>query len=288
MIDYRSRSDEQHGYQYNLEGYAPAAPPYRALLPEGAATFLVTDSLMRLTNPSARLARPAGSSSFQHVLTEFGFHPEWLGGVSDATEAELLKAKILLRAGLLYLNKGLSALWFFADIGGGGPLGWDLVPESVASLNTYPAHPDAYMTPAMRALRNTVSLFRASAPLSSPRELGIEVGAADGNGGGIAFLGDPQHPNLTYQDILTLLPFQTDDRTFVVAAYVMSRNILGELPASTFVTRISNVNGVTAQVTYLDPISGAAVPVEVVERTPSSLTVALTVTDYPYLLEIRD
>jgi hypothetical protein len=52
--------------------------------------------------------------------------------------------------------------------------------------------------------------------------------------------------------------------------------------------RITNVNGQEARVQYVDPMSGASLPVDVIERSDNSLTVSLPVVDYPRLLRIQE
>jgi hypothetical protein len=287
FLNYQSNADEQYGMANNFEGYAPASPPYRVVMPETAGTYLKTESLARLINPAARNARPPGSPSFAHFMTEFGLSPGEYG-VADPEEGQLLKAKTLLRAAFFWLNKGLEALWFFEDVGDGDPLSFDLVPESVTTLSQNPPNPDAYMTPALLALRNAFRLLAGTQSVAATRELTIEAGAADGERGGIVFTGNGSHPALTYQDVLAVLPFQVDDRTFVLATYIMSRNILDPVPPVSFDVRISGLNGTEAQVRYVDPISGQDVPVQIIDRSDSSLTLSLPVVDYPYVLRIEE
>ena len=66
------------------------------------------------------------------------------------------------------------------------------------------------------------------------------------------FPGTTTHPPLTYQDVLAVLPFQVDARTFVLATYVMSRNILESFQPVSFDVRISGLNGTDAQLRYVD------------------------------------
>jgi hypothetical protein len=286
FIDYRSIEDEQIGFQENLEGFAPAAPPYRALMPEGAGMYLKTESLARLLNPGERHVRPPDSPSFDHYMTEYGFNPPEFGAENEA-QGQIAKAKTLLRGSMFWLNKGLKALWFFADIH--GDVGaYDLLPDWAADLGAYPADPDSVLTLPLRALRNAAAMFEGATPISSARQLSLEAAAADGDGGGLIFAGDYAHPSLTYQDALAAFPFQVDARTFVIGLYVMSRNILQELPLTQFVLKISNVNGTSAQVRYADPLTGLDRSVDVLERSASSIVVALPVSDSPGLLEIRE
>jgi hypothetical protein len=287
FLDYRSIADEQNGFSSNLEQYAPPAPPYRVLMPEGAGTYVKAESLTWHLNPIDRQTRPSGSPSFQHVMTEFGFDPSEKG-ITDPDAAELLKAKTVLRASFFWLNKGLSALWFFADLNAGGRMGFSLLPEEVKDISALPADSTPYKTPAMLALMNAQAFFADAAPIASPRQLSLSVGALDGQGGGLVFPGDISHPALTYQDVLAALPFQTDDRTFVLALYVMTRNLLEDIAPVEFQVKISNVDGVQAQVSYDDPLTGIGVPVEVISRENDSVTVTLPLTDYPRLLRVRE
>jgi subtilase family serine protease len=279
--DYRGPEDEQDGLQANLEGYAPQ---YRAFFPEFFGTFLWTESLTRRINPKERVRRPPGSVEFDHYITEYGLDPRDMG-VSDADLARELKARAMLRSALFWLNKGIRALWFYTDLDEGS---FELLHPGVAELPLYPADPGVYFTPAMTALRNTREFF-GDADFSGPaRQLDVQLAAADGQGGGIIFEGDGTHPALTYQDVLAVLPFQSDERTFVLALYVMTRNALEKIAPVQFLIRVTNVDGDAVQVDYLDPLGGVMLTAEVVDRTPDSVTVKVPVADYPYLLRLRE
>jgi hypothetical protein len=104
----------------------------------------------------------------------------------------------------------------------------------------------------------------------------------------VIFQGNRAHPSLTYQDAFTVLPFQVDSATFVVALYVMSRNIVESLPDTSFVVRLTNVNGSAAQVRYTDPMTGRDLGVQVLERTAGALLVQLPVSDSPRLLVVSE
>ena len=287
FIDYRSHHGEQYGFSRNLEQFAPQSPPYRAFFPEAAATFLRTESLARLLRPTQRLHRPLLAPDFHHVMTEFGYHPAG-SGVFDPDLARLLKAKALLRASLFWLNKGLHAIWFYTDLEDldDGPASIGLVPRAVTKLVGFPADPSPYISPAQAALRRVQAMFQGSEDLSATRTLTISAAAADGAGGGLVFAGDASHRSLTLQDVFVPLPFQLDSRTFVLATYVMTRNFLVSLPAVDFVVKISGLPRGIARVQGLDPLTGLTVPVEVTDRTPTSVTVLIPVTDYPYLFRL--
>jgi hypothetical protein len=287
FLDYRSRADEQYGFEKNLEQYAPPAPPYRVLMPETAATYLKTESLARLLEPGARQRRPRGVREFGHYMTEFGFSSREFG-VADLGQAQFLKAKALLRGTLFWLNKGLTGLWLFSDYDEDDLAGYDLLPRSAAALTESPADPARYLTPALRPLGRVVALVRDARPIPRARAIGVELAAVDGRGGGDVFPGDASHPPLTNQDVFAVLPFQLDETSFLIATYVMSRNILAGMVPTWFLIRLTNVAGLSADVSGQNPMTGNEVPVEIVQRTAQTLTLRVPAEDYPYLWVVRE
>ncbi len=287
FAEYDSFADEHQGIAYNLEGYAPPAPPYRVVMPEGAGMYIRPDGLVRHLTPNGRQERPPSSPVFRHYMTEWGFNPSGYG-VTDVQKASYLKAKALLRASFFWLNKGIAGIWFFADYLDHNLLAYDLMPDSVAQLSSYPSNPDAVLPLPFKALGNAARVFEGATPVGTPRQVGAAAAAADGDGGGIIFRGDATHPDLTYEDALAIFPFQVDPRTFVVAIYVMSRNILQTLPDTEFIVKLTNVDGRAASLRYFDPLTGTNRPVNVIERTASTLVVSLPVGDSPYLLSIAE
>jgi hypothetical protein len=135
---------------------------------------------------------------------------------------------------------------------------------------------------------NASGVLAEAGPISAPRSLDLAIAAVDGQGGGVVFAGDASHPSLTYQDVLAALPFQLDDRTFVLGVYVMTRNILEDLACVPFELKVGNVDGARVQVSYLDPLTGRDVQVQVVSRDSGSITLVLPVADYPYLLQLHE
>jgi hypothetical protein len=254
-------------------------------MPETVMTYVKTESLARLLNPIARQARPPGSARFNHYMTEYGVNPPE-EGVHDVSRGEQLKAKMMLRASLFFLNKGMHGLWYFVDLGNDG---YQLVPDAAARLASYPTNPTAYLSLPLNTLRNLSMQFKqGAAAITTPRQLNFETAAVSGAGGGQIFAGNASHPPLTYEDVLTLLPYQLSNDTFLIGAYVMSRNIATALPHTSFAIRISHVKGAGAQVTAVDPMDGSARPVAVAARGPNSLTVVMELADVPYLLRIQD
>jgi len=287
FLYYRSREDEQYGFENNFEQYAPPAPPYRVLMPETAGTYLKTESLARLLNPRSRRARPARAGEFGHYMTEFGFSPRD-AGVTDPGRAQFVKANAILRGTLFWMNKGLTALWLFTDHDDGDVRGYDLLQPSAAALTENPPDPGRYLTLALRPLGRVAALIRDARPIGHARVLDVGVAAVDGQGGGVVFPGDASHPPLTNQDVLAVLPFQLDDTSFLLATYVMSRNVLANMAPAWFLIRLSNIAGLRTEVSGQNPMTGDAVSVEVVQRTPRSLTLRVPAEDYPYLWLLRE
>ncbi len=120
----------------------------------------------------------------------------------------------------------------------------------------------------------------------------------------VQFRGDgtAAHPDLHDRDVLAFLPFQLDDRAWVVPVYVMTRDLATlyrprvsprnperyDLPEAPFRLRIGGLDGCAARASLRDPLTGARRPVRVLSRSPQSLTVKLSATDSPRLLTLRE
>jgi len=255
----------------------PVVPSGCIAQPEGwAHSWYQTESLVRLIAPAARSARPPESPAFAHFITEHGFRADAVG-LSDPRDAERAKAKFLLRATLLWLNKGIRALYVY-DAYDADPLGFGVLAAD--------GEPGA----GLRALHNAADRLRAATPISRPRSLDVEVSTpappseetptsaswADGaRAGGL-------------DELVAVLPFQVTDRSFALAAYVMTQDFPADLPPRPYTIGISGVRGLAAAVTGYAPETGAAVPVRVVSRAEQRVAVAVSLTDVPVLIEVDD
>jgi len=99
-----------------------------------------------------------------------------------------------------------------------------------------------------------------------------------------------------------VFPFQAGNHRFVVAAYVMTRNIARvypssapdtdpsryDLPPETDRLTLGGIAGEKATATATDPLYGVPVPVKVVARTKSTVTLQLPLTDSPRLITLQD
>lgn len=154
----------------------------------------------------------------------------------------------------------------------------------------------------MTAVRRLVGALKGARPVRRPRR--ITLGAISDEHGHRQFDGDgtPAHPPLYDRDVLGFFPYQLDAHRFVIPIYVMTRD-LGrvyetgasasdprrlDLPAEKFRLRIGAVDPVGARISASDPLTGATVPVEVVDRARGGLVVDMPATDSPRLLTIQE
>jgi hypothetical protein len=253
-----------------LDAYIPNGC---VIQPEGYAhAWQQTESLLRFLAPSARSAHPPGSASFQHYITEHGFAPAEIG-ITDRRQAQLAKQKFLLRAPLLWLNKGLTALYIY-----------DAYDEDDSRLGMFAS--DGGISSGMQALHFLTAEFVGAVSLTQPRQLSLEV-TREGPQAGI-LPGDPGGAHLPQQDAAVLLPFQLNQTKFLIGAYVMTQDFPNALPPQPYQVTISGVAGTSATVTYYSPDTATIQPLTVVARTANSLTLRLGMTDIPNLIEIQE
>lgn len=275
---------EADRYSWFVEGFVPQNVVKSQ--PEGwAHDGIKTETLTHLLNPTERLAtKPAGTDTFSHYLSEHGSIPTE-NGITDPAEALVFKQKSLVRSLLFWLNKGISKVDIFAayeqDDLAQGMLYAGINPKDYANYTD-----DQLLTPALKSLQNTMGAFSGAIPLSVSRQLGVDVTSLGTQYS--AFKGDATHPDLYDRDLFAFLPFQVNPQKFVVGTYVMSYDITTPIPAQDFRQTIKNVNGLTASVTYYDPITNETLPVNVVSRDANSITVVTSNVDYPRLLTIDE
>lgn len=275
---------EPDRYSWFIEGFVPQNVTKSQ--PEGwAHDGIKTETLTHLLNPVERLAtKPANTTTFSHYMTEHGSIPSE-SGITDPAEALAFKQKSLVRSLLFWLNKGISKVDVYSayednDLAQ-GMLYAGINPADYANYTH-----DQLMTPALKTLKNTMGAF--SGAVSSPvsRQLGVDVTALGPQTS--AFKGDATHPDLYNRELFTFLPYQVNPQKFVIGTYVMSYDITKPLAPMDFKQTIKNVNGLTSNVTYYDPITNAQLPVSVVSRDENSITVVTQNVDYPRLLTVEE
>ncbi len=271
-------------------------PRFRAFFPEYYLSALQTEFMERDLSPiptriggviHGRYSRPRGASRAPQIwITETNIDP---AGAGPLTTADMwhLQAKAAMRTLSAFVNKGVTAIDFFAvahlrftmvdltEPGGG---------ETMTSIRRFTR---AFAGPNVIATRRSLTLLQI----------------AD-RGNWIQFSGDgtAAHPPLYNRDVVGVFPFQVNSNKFVIPVYVMTRDMATlykpqaptsdvtryDLPAETYRLTIGGLNTRKLTATATDPLTGEAVPVQIVSTTAHTATFQIPLTDSPRLLVLRD
>ena len=214
-------------------------------------------------------------------------------------------AKAMLRTFFFYNHKGLTTIDVFAAREPDTGLG--MIPTAFfaalkASGYTLTDEVRALGGPQLEAIGRAVGVMKTGKPLDEARPLAVAKLVEEQPR--LVFTGDgtAAHPDRYHRDDFACLPYQQDAGRFVVAYYVVTRNIVHpwakdkdaldparyRMPDQTFRLTLSNVRGQGAKVSATDPLTGLDVPVRVLACSPTMLTVALPTVDYPRLLVIEE
>jgi hypothetical protein len=274
----------------------PFAPAYRSFFPEYYLSGIQTESLIRDLSPittdiygipHGRYTKPAaGGAPPQIWVTETNIVPGG-SGVDTAADKRHLQAKAALRTLTSFVNKGVSALYFYAV----GDNDFSMVDPAASGGGE-----------TMLAIRRLIASMSGPGGGSGARSLTLD-GIAD-NHDHMQFAGDgtAAHPPLYNRDVLAFLPFQADANRFVVAAYVMTRDMgkvykpsaptsdvtRYDLPPERYRLTVGGVRGYRLTASATDPLTGGSVPVTVVSRTASQVVLDVPLTDSPRLIELKD
>jgi hypothetical protein len=278
-------------------------PAYTALFPEYYGTALQTETIIRDLAPittdiygKTKHGRNARSSNGKINpvpvwITEVNIPPDE-DGITDRTQALMLKAKAAARYFTFYLNKGAERVDLFA--GDRGDLKYGTVQDSFLEYakknQTYPQDDRDYVSPALTLISRLVAPMKDGLDTNLTQTRPIKVDAIGDRHNHYQFQGDgtAAHPNLFNRDVLTILPFQVNANKFVIPYYVMTRDIKTSLPPESYQVQISGMKGEGAEVEVYDPMNDRTVPVQVDRQTTNSLSLTLSATDYPYLLIIQE
>lgn len=276
--DYRDRAG------YNLEGFTPT---YRAAMAEGfAANFIKTECLMRLLNPEARKAAPAGTATFMHYMTEHGFAPTDIR-LDNAERAWRLKSKVLLRNLCFWMNKGLDRFYYYCSAQK-DDLDMGLLPAALEQKDLPVAAEESgrFLTPPLLAARRVAELLQGATAIRNPRQLSVKVEPMGENRK--VFDGDSTHPPLTHKDVFAFLPYQIDDHRFAIAVYVMTHDYTQDMPPEDYRLTIGGVKEGKTRVGYADPISGSSQDLSPNPSTEGLLSVTISAVDYPRFLVVSE
>ena len=283
-----------------LGGEDNYCPTYSVMFPEYFGTAIQTETMIRDLAPfeteiygckHGRFVRPGNPCTVW--ITEVGYAPSE-DDVTDRDEALALKAKAVARYLAFFINKGVDKLTFFAATGGDMWLGLvlDSFLEYSRTHDEYPADDEPYTSPALRVMRRMTERMKVGlAPhLSDSETRKLQVLSIEDDHDHFQFDGDgtPEHPPLYNREVFAFLPFQANERRFVIAYYVMTRDIKKTLPPEEYTVNVAGLRGRGARFSVYDPLRDTAVPVKVLEAGDERVRLRLIAADYPYLLEIEE
>ncbi len=252
--------------------------------------------------PHGRFTHPEGGEPPEVWITETNLAPQ-RGGTPrsemSAADVRHVQSKIVLRDLAVFVNKGVTALHFYAANAGEFSL---VDPGFFSALKskptTYPGDSAGGQT--TNSVRRLTESFDGAEPITSPRSLSLrELTDYSGN---VQFQGNgtAEFPPLHNRDVLAFLPFQIDESSFAIPIYVMTRNVVKnyrpgstaptrfDMPAEPYGLTIGGIDGEHASVSATDPLTGESVPVEVLSRAADQIEVKMQVTDSPRTLVIED
>src|SRR3954447_1546245 len=271
-------------------------PTYRALFPEYFLSGIQTEYMERDLSPittkignvphGRNTVPPGGTTPLQTWITETNIDPSG-SGLPTAADKRHMQAKSTLRALSAFLNKGVSALYFYAVTSGDRAMYDASAPDGGETI---------------AAVKRFTAAFAGPASIAQPRALGVTAVADQENHVQFAGDGTAAHPPLYNRDVLAFFPFQTDAHRFVVPTYVMTRDMATlynpaaatsdltryDLPPEAYRLTVTGIDAAALQASATDPLTGQSVPVTVVSRSGSTAVLQLDETDYPRLLVLQD
>jgi hypothetical protein len=267
----------------NVDGWQDAqgrwhddfVPSYVAYFPEYFLTAIQTETAIRdlspittavYGTPHGRFTHPAGASAPTLWVTEAGLDPARV----PAAVLPRFQAKEALRYAIAWLNKGASAVYYYAAFSPG----WGLVDLSAPGGGS-----------ALTALgRLSKTLANGAAAISKPRSMGLASVADDHDHAQFAGDGTAAHPPLYDRDVLGFFPFQVSSSRVAIGLYVMTRDLLYDLPPEHFRLTVTGTGGLGTAVSATDPLTGTSVPVTVLSRGTDQIVVDVPLTDAPRIL----
>jgi hypothetical protein len=297
--------DEQHPPSINSLGEVDTTgfvPTYDANFPEYGGTLLQTETVVRdmgpLTTPIYNTlhgldARKVNDAVLPCPLwfTEFGFDPPE-SGIKDQSAALQIKAKVTARSDCFYINKGLERLYFFSALSGDSSLG--VVQDNfVAYAKThysYPLNDKPYTSPMLQTIGRMVDTIEVGLDSNFNQTRTVSLESVGDTHNHTQFVGDgtPAHPNLYNRDVFTFLPFQVNAHKFVLAYYVMTRDVTKSLAPEQYTVKLKGLHAKGARMSSYDPIRNVSVAVHPIRVTDNEVTLSLAGRDYPTLLIFQE
>jgi hypothetical protein len=155
---------------------------------------------------------------------------------------------------------------------------------------TYPTDDTPYTSPMLRTLGRLTATMRDGVDpnLTNPRALTIEsitdpLSHTQFAGGSFG-----AYPPLYSQDVFALLPFQVNSHKFILAYYVITRDVTRTMAPEQYTVRVKGLHARRATLSVYDPIEGKTLSAPIHKTDADTLTVTLTTRDYPCLLIVQE
>lgn len=279
-------------------------PSYSAFFPEYIATALQTETIVRDTAPITSQIYTREHGRYARVVEDKAIPtPVWITEVNSNLEQDnprisveralQIKAKAIARYFCFYLNKGVTQLYLYA-VGGGdkrlGVLQDNFLEYAKESNATYLLNDDSYVSPALKVVSRIVNKMSQELDSSLTQTNPLELISIQDRHNNYQFQGDgsKEHPDLRDRDVFTFLPFQVNNRKYIIPYYVMTRDIMEDLSPEEFIIEIAakQLDGKISVEVY-DPLKDIAIPVQSDRTKNGNLSLKISATDYPYLLTIE-
>ena len=288
-------------YQEDKSGFVPT---YSAYFPEYFATALQTETLVRDMGPitsefygtkRGRYARVVDGKVIPNPIwiTEVNINPIEDNPNITAERALAVKAKTTARYFCFFLNKGVTQVYLYSAKGDDRSLG--IVKENFIKYSeqpnvAYPNDDTSYTSPSLAVINRIVGKMKQQVDPNMTNTRQLQVVSISDTHDHYQFAGDgtAAHPNLYNRDVFAFLPYQVNSKRFVIPYYVMTRDLMKDLPPEQFTVQIKEIKGEGVSVSAYDPINDRDIPVVVKGKGTDSLKLTLTATDYPYLLIVQE
>ncbi len=279
-------------------------PTYSTWFPEYFATFLQTETILREMSPFPSEFGGAIHGSNARVrngevlpttiwITEVNIHPGEDDPGVDETRALALKAKAAMRYFCFYLNKGAERVYLYNVMGkntGYGVVQANFAKYAAKENKSYPQPDQKYLSPTLLSTSRIVKQMKDGLDpnLVNPRQL--EVTSIKEGHNNYQFEGDgsKQHPNLYNREVFTFLPYQVNERKFVIPYYIMTRDLKKDLNAEEYKLSIKGFSLEKLQLKVYDPLSDRYLSEISVKQNGDETIVSLKAEDYPRLLIVEE
>jgi hypothetical protein len=154
--------------------------------------------------------------------------------------------------------------------------------------SVYPTDDGPYTAPALQVTRRITDLFKQALDPLLTQTRALEARSVRDHHDHVQFAGVGKQPPLYNREVLTVLPYQVNKKRFVIAYYVMTRDVRQNLEPEEYTLELNGLNAVAAQVSVYDPFMDASVPLKLHALEGNKLVVSLSATDYPRFLVVEE